>query len=191
MSVEPDYCPVCRGDKRIHLPLYHQVCAVEADDLGKLPVIDENSRYYDCPECVKKVPYRRVTATKVMAFMDSLQTNDRDKALWREYAMRSMVRTITEKLIREGVIQFEPTAPDAYHPEGICATIRAVMPKDVATFEERVAERQMDIATEVAEEAKRRIENWGSYYTIHSIAKDEAHRQISNAVEHVRERRKK
>lgn len=182
-----ELCPVCRGEKRICLPLHHPVRVMPPNEM---PTVEENSRYYDCPECVPKAPYTRMGMTKVMSWMDD-SASETTKVWWRDNAAKLMRRMIAEKLIADGFIQFERLEPDAVHGEGIRATIRAVLPRHVATFEERIAERQMEIADEVAGEAKSLIANWGSFYNWEAISKATAYREIDAAVTTVRDRRGK
>jgi hypothetical protein len=187
MSVEP--CPVCQDTKSICLPLRHQVtCTPE----NEMPTLQENSRYFDCPECVLKIKTEKFKAGKIKTYMDHDQfRTPEQKAWWHEGAMRSMGRMIAEKLIEDGFIEFETLPSTEYHPEGLQAKFYGALPKHFEPMEARIAERQMDVAAEVAEEAKRLIDNWGSYYHVRTISKDEAHREINAAIENVRKRRKK
>lgn len=182
-------CPVCQGRRTIRVPLYFQLDVLQTADT--IPEPHESSRTYDCPECVKKAPFTRMGTMKLMSFMDGEQLPEKTKEWWRDNAAKTMGRMIAEKLIEDGFIQFETVPPDAYHAEGIRATIRAILPAHVATFEERVAERQMDVAAEVADEAQRLIDNWGSYFGAASINKDTANREIRCAVENIRKKREK
>ena len=177
-------CPVCQGSKRVRLELWHAVSwPPETDDM-----IREVSRQYDCPECVPMVRCERVGAVKVKAFMEDGRMTPELKELWRKDATRYLGRSIAERLM-EGFVKIETLPPDAYHGEGIMATIRVVTPDAMQSFDERVAERQMEVADEVAEEARRLINNWGSYYEHDTISKSTAWREIGCAVRNVKARR--
>lgn len=182
-------CPICQDSKRIRLPLYHQL-SVTASDLDVV-TLREDCREYACPECAKEevVPYRRVGAVSARRMMDDLRMTPEHKASWREATVRSLSLGLVDHLLKNGYIKVEDTPADTYHPGAVQVTLRAVAPADVATFDQRVAERQMEVASEVAEEAKRLIDNWGSYYQHRGISKDNAHREIDAAIRNVRAKR--
>lgn len=184
-------CVVCQGSKRIRLPLYLQLSAVGFMDADTIPECHESSREYACPECSKEevVPYRRVGAVKARQMMDDLRMTPEHKSHWREATVRTLSLSLVDHLLKAGYIKAEDIPADAYHPGAVEVTLRAVAPADVASFDQRVVERQMEVAAEVAEEAKRLIDNWGSYYQHRGISKDNAHREIDAAVRNVRAKR--
>lgn len=186
-----DYCPVCRGEKRIRLPLMHQLTTADFDpDAAMRPV--ESSREYDCPECgPTRIKVEKFSAMKVKTFMEADQMSEATKTWWRENVSKHMGRMIAERLIDDGMIEFTKLEPDAYHGDGMQASIYVATPKHWEPIEERIAARQMDVADEVANEASRRIENWGSYYTVHEIGKGTAQREIADAVRYVKAKRAK
>lgn len=188
MTEQCKECPVCRGRGSIHLPLHHDVSVHQLQD--DMPIMVESSRLYDCPECVSKVPYRRIAACRVVALMDA-DMQPETKKWWKENAAKRMAADIARRLIDEGYVEFEEIPEQEFHRGGMSALIRVVAKKDVATFEQRVAARQMEIVDELALEAKSQIDNWGSYYGWEQISKAEAHRQIDDAVKAVRRRRAK
>jgi hypothetical protein len=187
--VSEKYCPVCRGSKKINLPLTHQL-EIEESDHSTMP---EAFRTYDCPECGPlRIKTERFKAGKVMTFMDQDQmTTPAAKEWWYKAARETMGRMIAQKMIDEGFIEFERLEPDAYHGEGILASFYGALPKHTEPMEQRIAERQMEVAEEVAAEAKRLIHNWGSYYHWDTIRKDEAAREISAAVTNIKRLRGK
>lgn len=182
-------CTVCQGSKRIRLPLYHEMSVHQLQDYIPEPV--ESSREYACPECSKDevVPYRLVGAVSARRMMDDLRMTPEHKSHWRETAVRTLSLSLVDHLLKAGYIKAEDIPADEYHPGAVEVTLRAVAPQDVATFDQRVAKRQMEVAAEVAEEAKRLIDNWGSFYGCASIDKGTAHREIDAAIRNVRAKR--
>lgn len=184
---EKGRCPVCQGSQRIRLPLWYDVSwPPETDD-----TIREASRQYDCPECVHKVSYELVGKVKVKTWMEDSRMTPELKEWWRKDATRYLGRSIAEHLLADGFVKIETLPPDAYHGEGIMGTLNVVRPVAVQSFDERVAERSMEVADEVAEEAIRLIDNWGSYYGRENILKAEARREIRAAITNIKARRAK
>lgn len=185
---ELESCMVCQGRQWIRLPLYRSVSAVQPFDPDRTPVIEENSRQYDCPECVKKVRCERVGALKVKNLMEPHMTPAHE-AWWREHATKFMTAMIADRLLESGFVKFEPIPADKFHAEGIMATVRAVMPKDMNPFDNRVTDEAIEIAEEVGEEAIRLIDNWNSYYCAAEILKQDARREVRDAVRTVKGKR--
>ena len=182
-------CPVCSDRRRIRLPLMRVVSVVQPSS-DMMPTIEETSREYDCPECVKKIKTERFEAVKLMSWMDGAMPEEQ-KVWWRENAVKLMGRMIAEKLLEDGMIEFKKIEPDVYHDEGIQGTIYVALPQHWEPIEERIAERQMVVADEVAAESKRLIDNWGSYFGHAEILKQDARREIDEAVRHVKNARAK
>jgi hypothetical protein len=131
----------------------------------------------------------RIGAVKVKAFMEDGRMTPETKDWWRENAVRYIGRSISEKLLSDGLVKIETLPPDAYHGEGIVGTMHVVYPEVMQSFDERVAERQIEVADEVATEAIRLIENWGCFYSFRDISKEHARREIRAAVENVKNAR--
>lgn len=184
-------CPVCQGSKRICLPLRHQLTTADFDPEAAMRPV-ESSREYDCPECgPTRIKVEKFSAMKVLSLAEMDQMSEATKTWWRENVSKHMGRMIAERLIDDGMIEFTKLEPDAYHPEGMQARIYVATPKHWEPIEERIAARQMDVADEVATEAKRLIDNWGSYFGHAEILKCDARREIDDAIRHIKAARAK
>ncbi len=186
---DEDYCPVCRGSKKIRVPLMHQLKVMESQ--AAEPVLEDAWRDYDCPECVLRIKAERFKAGKYISFMDRDQTSPAAKEWWHKNAREHMARMIAEGLIKDGFIEFTDLPETPHYAGGVQASFYAALPKHWEPLEQRIAERQMEVADEVATEAKRLIDNWGSYYDWRSIHKSDARREINDAVRAIRARRAK
>lgn len=95
-------CDVCQGSKTIRVPTYRDVAATGDNDFDSLPeVVDPPYKEFDCPQCVPRVPYRRVRAMRVVTAYPAEQ--------YGKFQMpieRSMAARFGEYLLREGLITF-------------------------------------------------------------------------------------
>jgi hypothetical protein len=191
---ESGYCEVCEGRRSIRLPLRRMLSVAAFDPAAYIPeaVVQASFKDYPCPECVQRVPYSKLQSIKCMTFVDEEQIRTPDaKKWWRENAEKILSRQITDGLLSKGLLKIRDLEPTPYHSRAVCATVCVVAPNDTIELEERIAERQMDVADEFAKEAKRLIDNWGSFYGQTDILKCDARREIDAAIRNVRDRREK
>lgn len=152
-------CEICCGRKTIRLPVYRMV-AVEstADDVS----LDEASREFPCPKCSPNlVPTERLTTIREKIESAAPYASD---PRYMEAMRYGMARLMAERMLRGGYITFEQSDPDELGRFSLRGRAGVVHPRHVAKFEERVAERQFEVAAALVEENKREIGNWGSYY---------------------------
>lgn len=175
-------CLVCRGSQIVRLPLFHDVSFA---DFNVSSVSDsvESSRNYPCPECKgDAAPFVRIQAVTEMrdVISEAMPTiND---------AVRGgIARAIADRLLRDGLIAFEIGVP-SYQSTPVRGTLHAVAPRNVATMQSRVEERQMHVAGLVVEEAQRQVQNWGSDFNWTSLTKDDAGRLIRESLSLVQKR---
>ena len=179
-------CPVCRGSKRIKLPLYHPVSASFSGEPDW--TVREASREYACPEC-SGVPESRVNILGCAASIFSPEPIDPNQI---EAMRHHMAREMAENLVKDGFVRIEvgPVGDDLRSE--VTATLGVVSERVVASMEQRIAERQELVAREVTSAAVAGIRVWGSYYTGDdgSISKSQAIDAVREALKAVLEKRK-
>lgn len=175
-------CPVCRGARFVRLPLYHPATFTEVDSgpLGSC----EAYREIACPDCTDQVPFNRLGVLKEVKAIE--QTGTLEEAQIRGIPTRQAVHAMVDRIMRDGLMAVEKVPTTRGYQ--LRCTLGVVAPHHVATFEERVAERQFEVANEVAEDAAREIEVWGSYYGQQTIHKSQALQSIAAALRKVRDR---
>ncbi len=174
-------CIVCRGAKTVRLPVY--VMAVADFDPYSAPVACEpGHREYPCPECSAGVPYERLGLVK--GSRDAGAGDGRYLAAVR----LSLARELATVMVERGMIRFEQDKPDWRGIFQTRAVVGVVAPSVVATFEERVAERQFEVAQAVVEATEAEISNWGSFYGIQTVNKSEAVGWMRQALQKVKAR---
>lgn len=174
-------CEICRGRGTIRLPIYRRLGAVVAD-FSASPVMKEDARDYPCPECSDQVAFARVGIVGALKEIDT-RIND---PKYIERVKRACAHSLVEEIINCGYVKVEMAPPDATKMrQTYRVTLGVVSQKQVATLEERVALRQIEIAQEVAAEAEAGINNWGSYYGHADILKRDATREVREAIKTV------
>ncbi len=153
-------CEICRGAGLIRLPLYRHAAVNYGQD-GPVS-IEESSRTYPCPECANTIPQERLAVLQSHTLVDSRINDPR----FAQHVKSGAAHMLVDELLKNGFITFARGPDDngqmAYP---MVATIGVVSPKHVANLEDRIAERQAIIATELADEAVKQISNWGSFYS--------------------------
>ncbi len=126
-------------------------------------------RTFPCPECGDTVPLERVAVLDTHTMVDSMYVGHEDFERW---AMESVAHQMVDHLLREGYIAFEKgrvSFCETAFP--LVATLGVVSRGQVKKFEDRIAERQGQVARAVVLEAIRQIDNWGLYNQRSSISK--------------------
>lgn len=171
-------CPVCRGSQRLRLPLFREFSITDMAEAMPSDTV-ESSREYACPEC--KGGAASFVRLQAVTEMQNVVT-DAMPAI-NEAVRYGLARAIAERLLRDGLIAFEIGKPDTYRMSTpIRGTLHAVAPQNVATMQERIEERQMQVAALVVEEAQRQVRNWGSDFHWSSLTKDDASRLIRESL---------
>lgn len=172
-------CEICRGSKVVRLPIYRSVSVSPTFDA---PAMEETSRDYPCPECGGAVKQDRVAVLDAHTMVCS-EISDTNFA---DHARRAAAHRLVDHLLEGGFIEFERgPIRDRDMAFPMVATLGVVSKGQVATLEQRIAERQDQVARAVAQKARSQIENWGSHHGNTSISKREAHDQIDSALNHV------
>lgn len=178
-------CEICGGSGIVRLPVRQRL-----DVYSKLSDKDVSLsiREYSCPECGGTIPQENVMICQVEDLINSEESKIPD---FMEYCQRNMALKLGDFLHKENLITFskkkaekEMSWRDMYL---IRAKLGVISPRTVATFEQRVNQRQMTIAKAVANEAVKQIRNWNSYYDKGNgaIAKDMAIRQIYESLQKI------
>jgi hypothetical protein len=176
-------CDICQGRKKIRLPIYRRAMAFSAD---VLPDPVESSREYPCPECADVTRIERVQAVRQETFAPAY-IND---ARFIDHVRSGLARQIGAFLMDNGYIKFERSPDDEkYMRFAMRATVGVVRPNQLDNLEERIAERQTEVASAVVQEAERQINNWGSYYGHAAIDKDQATRFVRESLGYVLKKR--
>lgn len=121
-------CPICCGSKRVRLPMTRELSLDEMIGGDSIPdTMPEAWREYDCPECVKLVPFKRVRAVKIIA-----------KVMYDQFGkfQNPIERTLAQQfgayLQKEGLIKFGADNLDRPDIAGdmieVSATINIVAP---------------------------------------------------------------
>jgi hypothetical protein len=172
-------CDICGGARVIRLPIrrWTSVATFNPSEVARL---EEVARTYPCPECSDTVSIDRVAFLESQTLVDGFILMDRG---FNEHIHRTAAYNLAETLLRNGFIQVvEQKRDDRQMTVTFQATLGVISPKIVATMEERIATRQVDVARRAAELAIEAINNWGSSYGGRDIPKDIAAKDIRNAV---------
>lgn len=174
-------CDICGGSGSIRLPVRAKMSARYSDYNSSIEPT-QSSRTYACPECGPSIDQERIallyTKQDVSAH-PSYMNDDR----YHEAMLRDAAHCFVDMLLRDGYIKQERGSVDTdkmvYE---IRSTLGVVSPSVVASMEARIAERQGEVAVEVANEAMRLINHWGSHYGTTTLSKVEACRFVQEAV---------
>ncbi len=95
-------CDICQGARRVRLPTHTELGPVSAYDGSTLPAtIDPFWKEFDCPQCVKVVPYSRVRALRVVTKTDYEQFGK-----YQNPIERGLAQQFGTYLMKEGLIKF-------------------------------------------------------------------------------------
>ncbi len=174
-------CEICNGRGTIRLPIYRRVSAL-AFSTEAIQDIGESSREYPCPECSEAVPFARVGVVGSITAMDTRI----DDPKYIDHVKNEAAHALVEEIIKGGYIKIERGPEDTQElRREFRVTLGVVSQRQVATLEERVASRQIEIAQQVASEAEAQINNWGSYYGHPDILKQDATRMVRESIKTV------
>lgn len=185
-----DKCEICRGSRRIRLPRYIPL-TVEVLDAPMPSMIDNPYKEYPCPECSAgdNAPYERLEI--ITSHSEGRSEIQQRHPGFMEALRYGTVRKMAEEMLRRGLIRFEESKPDHRGIFALRGTLGVVAPAKVAEFEERVRERQFEVAAGLVEANIEEIANWGSYYNGReggSVGKWQAVEWLQEAFKKVREK---
>jgi hypothetical protein len=122
-------CDICRDTKRVTLVRHVEMNAVDQFSDAAIHATF-NAKEFDCPQCVPKVPYKRVRAMKVSTAYDAESFGKFQMPIERMLAAR-----FGEYLLREGLIRFTQSGSKDFGIAADKITVTAhlgvVSPKDV------------------------------------------------------------
>lgn len=173
-------CDICRGAGKVRLPVYMRLRAVMVPDANL--VMEESSREYPCPECADMTCLERVWAAREETHVASYIKEPG----FLDHVRSGLARQLASHLLEHDYIKFERGPEDDQNIRfQMRATVGVVRPGQLGNLEERISERQTEVAKEVAEEAERQINNWGSHYGHADILKRDATRMVRDAIKAV------
>lgn len=180
-----DECGICRGRRTIRLPFYRPVVLEDVAGFSLPADVDALSREYPCPECCSGsyVPFTRLGAIKEKVEGNAVYSSD---PRFMESMRRGVVVAMADRMLRDGFVTFEQSAPDYRGYFTLRGTAGVVHPRHVAKFEERVAERQFEVAAALIEQTESDINIWGSHYRVDEVKKSQAIAWLREAFNKVR-----
>lgn len=122
----------------------------------------------------------------ILEFGASVPAYPNEDAGYEEAIRRSAAHAVVDKLLKDGFVAFRKSPIDEFNMRyELTGRVGVVSTAVVASLEERIAERQTEVAKQVASRAAEQIAVWGSYYTGNegAITKAQAIDAINRAVE--------
>lgn len=186
-------CDICNGRRTVRLPVYQSVVSGPIDaDIST--VVDQSSREYPCPECASddRAPVTRLQALQGRMDVQEYLAGDVN---FMRHAGRNLAARLGVDLFERGLIEI---AKRTYADEmgrnvlQVRATVAAFSPNTRIKLEQRVAERQLEVAAEVVDATIEEIANWGSFYHGRMGGRVDASQAVQwlrDALKRVRERR--
>lgn len=169
-------CDICGGAEKVRLPIRFRAMAFTAD---LAPTMTESSREYPCPACADTTRLERVQAAREETLVASYIKDPG----FVDHVRRGLAHQLASHLLERDYIKFERGPEDEQNMRfRMRATVGVVRPGQLDNLDERISERQTEVAQEVIAEAERHINNWGSYYGQQSISKDQATREVREAL---------
>lgn len=151
--MRPEDCDVCGGRRVITLPVVRRISLAPMAKF-EASATTVSHRNFPCPECGPQVSENRV---KIMEFGATIAAQALGyfgqggvPAEFVAMAQRDAARTIHEAMLQQGLFSFERGPYDRNDmTEPHYARIGVVAPAVVASMEERIAQRQEELAREV------------------------------------------
>ena len=160
-------CPICRGSKTIRLPVYREMSVSFADYSIDASAVSESYRTYPCPECADRLDDSKVMILQGRA---SGRTEYFTDAGFVRHIQKNIAYGLAQEFLENGLIAF--SEPKALHDSDpwfgdteVTGTLGAVSMATVATMEQRIAERQFEMAEKLASAAAEKIRHWDSSHT--------------------------
>jgi uncharacterized small protein (DUF1192 family) len=173
-------CDICGGRRYIRLPILRPVSI--ATSFEATASVEPSSREYPCPECCGFVKEERVAVLDVHS---QVSAHIKEPGYINHYRT-SCAHRLVDHLLSGGFITFEEgKTDDKQMTFPIIASLGVVAKGTVSSLEERIAARQDQVARAVAEESKKQISNWNSYFGHSEILKRDARAQVDSALNSV------
>jgi uncharacterized protein with PIN domain len=155
-------CPICRGSRTIRLPLYREMAVSFDPNITMQTTMEETSRQYPCPECAPKASEDNVAMVKYGA---ELAVHDEGPE-YERYARKSLAHSLVDAILRNGYIAFTKGERDTWQrTQMMRATLGVVSAATVASMEQRIAARQMNVAAQLVDAAAHEIRIWAMHFT--------------------------
>lgn len=173
-------CRTCHGSRFVRYP--REIQPLVSPDLPSVSEMMDIAEYRaPCPDCAGgPIPQTRLMIVK--------QSSQVPAQIWHE-AKTAIARSASAQfgatLFDKGLITIEQGEPDYRGVIPLRFTIGVVAPMHVASFEERVRERQFEVADAAVDAVIEEIANWGSFYhgrSGGSVSKDQAVDWLRGAV---------
>lgn len=184
-------CEICQGSRFIRLPRRKPMSVIR--DVGSaIAPAAETSTLFPCPECGEDCPSNKLRIFNFEETVSGAKYIPQDQ-IYQVIGERA-ARCLVDSMLREGLIEIVASHKhdDQFPYEMKYRVTCAVMsPKHIKTYQDRINERQEEIASRVVEEACKRIYNFGSAYGWKDITKEEAGMSVREALPAVLEKAKK
>lgn len=175
-----DDCEICGGARKIRLPIRRKLSMRPA--MNAKIELEESSREYACPECSEVADDNSVMVAFAQEDYPAQYAKDPQ---FMEYLHRSMVPALAARLIADGFVRFVDGPEDKnMMRKSLRGYVGVVAVGAAKRIEDRINERQWEMAEKIIQEAADAVQHWGSHYTGRSgpINKSDAVRQIFDAL---------
>jgi hypothetical protein len=140
-------CEVCRGSKKIRIPLIRPIEINAAFRTIDPPTISSTSREYDCPECVTASDSRIFPFACNATFDRSAPMSEDDRKL---QALKITASALADQLIKDGFVTLEKRdendADADPHRYEYVSKVAVVHPSRVETIEDRINQHDAKVA---------------------------------------------
>jgi hypothetical protein len=173
-------CEICGGSGIVRFPIRKKLNTYPEDYSTIRPI---SIREYPCPECSEKIPLDKIEIVQVEEHIPLEYKTNFDLL---EYIKHSMAAQIGDFLYKEEMITYTNRKDLLNRSKSIRAKLGILSPRQVKTFEEKVRERQIDVATSLVNEVVQSIRNWGSVYDLADISKTQVIRFLYETLDKVK-----
>lgn len=179
-------CQVCRGERKVRLPLYRPVTvSMDATALK----MAETYREYPCPECA---PPAAVDKVRVLECHFQADTRYEGQQGYREHIIGHGVTVLAHEIEKAGLVRIQHAPADSREMKrGYRLSVGVVSPNVVADLDAQREAAEDKFAELAINLAAAEIQNWGSYYGHPEILKRDATRMLSDGLRLAKETRPK
>lgn len=179
-------CLVCRGEKKILVPLYRPVSVSFEDTAEK---IEESYRSYPCPECA---PLAAVDKVRVLNCHFQADTRYEGDQGYREHIIGHGVNLLAHEIEKAGLVRIQHTPANSRElKRGYRLSVGVVSPNIVADLDAQRQSAEDAFAELVVQIAAYQIDNWGSHYGHSDILKRDAKQMVADAFRMAKDQRPK
>lgn len=189
-----DKCDICRGRGTIQLSRWLPMQPIGPAEYTPENALATSVATFPCPQCsTESIGFNRIDVfTRTIDVPEHINRDPK----FMSHLHGCMAHELAEEMIKRGHVEVTRGKENFRESrEGLVSfrgRIAVVAKQSVATMEERIAKRQMDVARELVEATIEEIRNWNSYYTGRDgghVHKDDAIRWLRDALKKVREAR--